>query len=1696
MASSIVFIDSRVAGYESIVASLEAGCDWALLQPEQDGVEQIRTKLEGYSGLSSIQIVSHGSAGALHLGAGVLSSANLDAHAAELQAIGAALSVDGDILLYGCDVAQGGAGQAFVERLAQLTGADVAASTDATGAAALGGDWVLERSTGAIEASALADAGLPGLLAAPVAVDTTAYVVEGHVLSGTVYATDAEGDALTYSLVSGAAHGSVTLNANGTYTYTPNASFNGEDSFSFAARDTSLSSNVVKVIINVSPDESLSGTASADTINGGNGSDTIAGLAGNDRIDGGTGNDDVDGGDGNDEIIGNGGDDYLLGGDGNDTILGGGGYIPSIGFEGDSDTIDGGAGDDAIYGEWGDDILHGGLANDTLDGQGDDDVLFGDAGDDNLVGADGDDSLLGGDGTDSLVGGMGKDTLWGEAGTDILYGGDDDDVMHGGADNDTVHGDAGDDVLFGETGDDSLVGEAGRDVLYGAEGNDTLAGGADDDSLVGGAGNDALYGDAGNDRLTDTQGSNDLHGGSGDDRLSASSDVGADKAGLWGDGGNDVLHASGLAQAMLDGGDGDDMLTVDGVTQAVLTGGGGADRFVLTAAQAGQTTTLTDFTIGAGGDLLDYSDLLLNGATGYVIGTNPFETGFLRWRQSGTDAVLDFDADGTAGLVNSYTPLVTLKSVTTANLVAGTNFTTATTNTAPVASGASLKTDEDTPLAGSVAATDADGNALSYSVVTQPKYGTLSFNADGSYLYSPTTNSGALDSFTFKANDGVFDSNVAMVSITVAARNDRPEAVDSSFMIKEDIAYSGQVSATDADGDALTYSVATDPWYGTVSMKADGSYTYTPNANYYGNDHFYFTAKDGSAESALQRVSITVNSVNDVPVAQGASVTVSEDSYFGVSGSLSVTDADRDQLSYVILDKPAHGKATIDADGYYRYIPDANYSGADSFSFKANDGVVDSNTATMSITVTPVNDQPVGAASALASDSLGVSTEEDSAYSGQVSAIDADGDALTYSVATDPWYGTVTMKTDGSYTYTPDANYHGNDHFYFKANDGTTDSAWTRVSITVKSVNDLPVLSDASLVTNEDTIVTGSVSGADPVEKSPLTYRVVTQPVHGKLSFKADGTYSYAPAVNFNGIDSFTVKANDGSDDSKAATVAITVKPVNDVPVAVDSSVSTQEDTAVAGQISASDSVENSPLTYAVVSQPEHGSVRLSSDGRYIYSPVRNYNGTDFFTFKANDGTDDSKAAKVSIKVTSVNDAPTSANVSVGISEDTPLTGKLAFASDPERDPISYAKVTGPAHGSAVVNADGSYTYKPVANYFGGDSFRFSVSDGQASNSYVVNMVVNSANDAPVVSDVVRTMIKDTAVTGTLAGTDADNDALSFRVIGKPMHGSVTVSPNGGYTYTPLAGYNGSDSFTFKANDGTDDSSLGTVAITLNDVPTLTSLGTSVKTTKEDTAVSISFAELIGKGNEADVDGSVKSFVVKAISSGTLKIGSSAATATAWNATTNNAIDGSKFAFWTPAANANGTLNAFTVVAKDNSGAVSATAVQAKVAVTAVRDDLKLTGKDGVNDTLKGDLIDAGSYDWLSGLSGNDTLTGGAGNDTLIGGAGVDKLTGGAGSDVFDFNALNELGLGSGKRDVITDFKSGQDKIDLSSIVDANTAVAGNQDFKWVSQLTTAGGEVRYANGMLYLNTDKDMTAEYEIELTGVTKLVSTDLIL
>ena len=303
-------------------------------------------------------------------------------------------------------------------------------------------------------------------------------------------------------------------------------------------------------------------------------------------------------------------------------------------------------------------------------------------------------------------------------------------------------------------------------------------------------------------------------------------------------------------------------------------------------------------------------------------------------------------------------------------------------NDAPVAVADSYATNEDTvltvPATGVLANdSDVDGDPLASILVSGPAHGGLTLNANGSFTYTPNANYNGADSFTYKANDGLADSNVATVNITVNSVADAPVAVGDSYAVNEDAVLTVPATGvlandSDGDGDPLTSILVSGPAHGVLTLNPNGSFTYTPNANYFGADSFTYKANDGLLDSGNATVSITVNPVNDAPVAVADSYATDFNTALIVTASGVLgndTDIDGDPLHVsAVTTGPAHGSLTLNANGSFTYTPDNGYVGADSFSYKANDGTMDSNIATVSLTVnggqtypgTPGNDTLTG----------------------------------------------------------------------------------------------------------------------------------------------------------------------------------------------------------------------------------------------------------------------------------------------------------------------------------------------------------------------------------------------------------------------------------------------------------------------------------------------------------------------------------------------------------------------------------------------------------------------------------------------------------------------------------------------------------------------------------------------------------------
>jgi RHS repeat-associated protein len=740
--------------------------------------------------------------------------------------------------------------------------------------------------------------------------------------------------------------------------------------------------------------------------------------------------------------------------------------------------------------------------------------------------------------------------------------------------------------------------------------------------------------------------------------------------------------------------------------------------------------------------------------------------------------------------------ILTIRATDNAGNTAESNLSvTLQLNQPPIATAQNVSVQEDMPINFALSANDPDGDVLSYQILTQPLHGVISGVAPN-LIYTPNTDFNGIDSLTYLVNDGLLNSNIATVTIDVQAVNDAPVANNQTVSATEDTALSISLAGSDTDADALSYQVVTQPAQGSLSGVAP-NITYTPNANYNGADSFTFKTHDGLLASASATVSITVAAINDAPEANNQTVTTNED--IAVAVNLAGTDLDGDAISYQVVTQPSQGTLTGVAPNL-TYTPNANYNGVDSFTFIMNDGLVDSTIATVSITVNAINDAPVA-------NNQSVTTNEDAAVAVVLAATDADGDAITYQLASQPSLGTITGSAPDLF-YTPNANVNGTDSFTFKANDGVIDSAVVSVNITVIAVNDVPVANDYSVTAAEDTSTLITLSGTD-IDADNLSYQLVNQPAHGILSGGAPNL-TYTPNTNFNGADSFSFIVNDGLVDSSPSTVSITVTGTNDVPVATSQTITTNEGTAANILLSGSD-IDADALTYSITTQPLNG-VLTGTAPNITYTPNGDFSGSDGLTFLVNDGLLDSIIATVTIDVQAVNDAPVAQEQTVTLVEDASANVVLT-ATDVDSATLTYTIDLNPSNGvlSGVLP---NLIYTPNANFSGMDSLTYSVSDGALSDTALINFVVTSVNDAPVSNDIVINTAYNTAINVVLTGSDPELDTLTYSIATQPGHGALTGADTN-YTYTPTAGYTGTDSFQYVANDGLIDSNVSTVNVTI-----------------------------------------------------------------------------------------------------------------------------------------------------------------------------------------------------------------------------------------------------------------------------------------
>ncbi|HHX8435161.1 TPA: tandem-95 repeat protein [Vibrio diabolicus] len=852
---------------------------------------------------------------------------------------------------------------------------------------------------------------------------------------------------------------------------------------------------------------------------------------------------------------------------------------------------------------------------------------------------------------------------------------------------------------------------------------------------------------------------------------------------------------------------------------------------------------------------------------------------------SGSDGIFTDNGDGTFSFApnENFNGDVSLDVVVTdedgATVATNANIDVLPVNDAPVSGDLAYSVDEDGSITLSqeqllAQAGDVDGDDLTASNLTVDGNATVVANDDGSFTITPDADFNGDIDITFDISDGS-DTLVATADLTVNPVNDLPQPEDQAFTIGEDgvLTFTDQDlldGATDIDGDELsvegvTYTGAD----GVLTDNGDGTYSFAPNENFNGDVNFTFDVSDGT-DTVTANIDVSVTPENDPPVAGSTSYTVHEDNSITISDEQLLAnssdiegDVSVDSVSY----SGADGVFQDNGDGTYTFSPNENFNGEVSLDVVVTDEDGATVATNANIDVLPINDAPV-------SGNLAYSVDEDNSITLSqeqllAQASDVEGDALTASNLVVDGDATVTANDDGSFTITPDANFNGDIDITFDINDGS-DTIVATADLTVNPVNDLPQPEDQAFTIGEDGVLTFTdadlLTGATDIEGDDLSVEGVTYTgADGVLTDNGDGTYSFAPNENFNGDVNFTFDVSDGTD-TVTANIDVSVTPENDPPVAGSTAYTVHEDNSITisdEQLLANSSdieggVDISSVTYS----GNDGVFQDNGDGTYTFSPNENFNGEvslDVVVVDEEGATDSTTAG---ITVLEVNDPPIAGATSYSVNEDEVIIFTeeqlLAQSSDVEGD-VSLESVSySGSDGIFTDNGDGTFSFAPNENFNGGVSLDVVVADEDGATATTnANIDVLPVNDAPVSGDLAYSVDEDGSITLSqeqLLAQAGDVDSNNLEAVNLTAVANATVVENqdGSFTITPDANFNGDIDLSFDLIDNDGASVEVGVDLTvnpINDAPQSTPVNIAGT---EDTTILITQDMLLA--NATDID--------------------------------------------------------------------------------------------------------------------------------------------------------------------------------------------------------------------------------------------------
>ncbi|MEH6343759.1 MAG: Ig-like domain-containing protein [Bermanella sp.] len=790
------------------------------------------------------------------------------------------------------------------------------------------------------------------------------------------------------------------------------------------------------------------------------------------------------------------------------------------------------------------------------------------------------------------------------------------------------------------------------------------------------------------------------------------------------------------------------------------------------------------------------------------------------------------------------------------------NLTVSAQNDAPVWSTISEQnTNEDTDLVIDLSGygTDVDGDSLTYSVTSCATNITCSVSGNDLTL-SPTGNySGATHNITVEVDDSTASAVSTSFNLVVNAQNDAPvwsTISEQNTNEDNDLVIDLSDSASDVDGDSLTYSVTSCATNITCSVSGS-NLTLSPDSNHNGATHNITVEVDDSIASAVSTsFNLVVNAQNDAPTITAVDQTTSEDNAIVVDISSWGSDGDGDSVTYSITTCASNITCSISGTDL-TLTPDGNHNGAThSITIEVDDGNSGTASDSFNLNVSAQNDAP--AWSTISAQNTNEDTDLVIDLSGYAS--DTEGDSLTYSVTS--CASNITCAISGNnLTLTPDSNHNGATHnITVAADDSTASAVSTSFNLVVNAQNDAPswsAIPDQNIDDGDNSVISLG-SYASDTEGDSLTYSATS--CGANLTCSISGSSLTVSASGGAGTTvSVTIEADDGNSGTSSDSFDVNItNPANNAPTITAVDQSTSEDNAIVVDISdwGSDADSDS-LTYSVTSCASNITCSISGTNLTL-TPDSNHNGaTHSITIEVDDGNSGTASDSFNLNVSAQNDAPVLSTISAqNTNEDTSLVIDLSgYASDTEGDSLTYSVTS--CVSNIICSISGSnLTLTPDSNHNGAThNVTVQIDDGNSgTDSTSFNLVVNAQNDAPAWSAIPDQSIDDgdnTVISLGSYASDIEGDSLTYTATSCGANltcnisgSSLTVSASGGAGTTV--------SVTIEADDGNSGTSSDSFDISItnpaNNAPTITAVD---QTTSEDNAIVV---DISGWASDSDGD--------------------------------------------------------------------------------------------------------------------------------------------------------------------------------------------------------------------------------------------------